>query len=123
MSKRLVDLHRKIAVLGDVGVGKSSLAERYTTGKFVDSYDPTIENTYSKTFMYNNKFTKMHLDIVDTAGISDYSSSLTRNSTVGIHCYVLVFSLTSRTSFDKIRVIYDLLMRYDLAFYGCYCDE
>lgn len=110
MSKRLVDLHRKIAVLGDVGVGKSSLAERYTTGKFVDNYEPTIEHTYSKTFMYNNKYTKMHLDIVDTAGVNDYSSSLTRYSTVGINCYIFVFSLSSKNSFDKIRVIYDLLM-------------
>ena len=40
---------RKIAVMGSRSVGKSSLAIQFAQGQFVDSYDPTIENTFNKT--------------------------------------------------------------------------
>ncbi|KAG9347791.1 hypothetical protein JZ751_003806, partial [Albula glossodonta] len=36
---------RKIAVLGYRSVGKSSLTIQFVEGQFVDSYDPTIENS------------------------------------------------------------------------------
>jgi Ras family protein len=106
---RIQDIHRKIAILGDVGVGKTSLAQRYTTGKFSDCYDPTIENCFSKIFLYNRN-TRLHLDIVDTAGINDYSSNLSRNATIGVHGYLLVFSLYSRPSLEKVKVIVNLLL-------------
>ncbi|XP_013399852.1 circularly permutated Ras protein 1-like [Lingula anatina] len=38
----------KVVVLGSGGVGKSSLTVRYTTDMFVESYDPTIEDSYRK---------------------------------------------------------------------------
>ncbi|EJD54588.1 ras-domain-containing protein [Auricularia subglabra TFB-10046 SS5] len=37
-----------IAVLGSGGVGKSALTISFTTNCFVDSYDPTIEDSYRK---------------------------------------------------------------------------
>lgn len=36
---------RKIAILGYRSVGKSSLTIQFVEGQFVDSYDPTIENS------------------------------------------------------------------------------
>jgi Ras family protein len=106
--RKIQDIYRKIAILGDVGVGKTSLAQRYATGKFSESYDPTIENCFSKSFLYN-KYTRLHLDIVDTAGVNDYSTNLSRNATVGVHGYLLVFSLYSRGSLEKVKIIVDLL--------------
>ncbi|KAK3592927.1 hypothetical protein CHS0354_011727 [Potamilus streckersoni] len=38
----------KIAILGSGAVGKSSITVRYTTGNFVDAYDPTIEDSFRK---------------------------------------------------------------------------
>ncbi|CAO2635058.1 GTP-binding protein Rheb, partial [Lemmus lemmus] len=39
---------RKITILGYRSVGKSSLTIQFVEGQFVDSYDPTIENTFTK---------------------------------------------------------------------------
>ena len=76
---------RKIAVLGSRSVGKdtahgfryklahmlpspgkSSLVVQYVDNNFVDSYYPTIENTFTKTIKYNG--VEFDCDIIDTAG-------------------------------------------------------
>ncbi|KAL9125946.1 MAG: hypothetical protein Q9217_004924 [Psora testacea] len=55
-----------MAVVGSRSVGKSSLTVRLCEGYFVDSYYPTIENTFSKIIRHkNNDFAT---EIVDTAG-------------------------------------------------------
>ncbi|KAG8138746.1 hypothetical protein E2320_001531 [Naja naja] len=57
---------RKIAILGYRSVGKSSLTIQFVEGQFVDSYDPTIENTFTKLITVNGQ--EYHLQVVDTAG-------------------------------------------------------
>ena len=98
---------RKIALLGFRAVGKSSLSTHFVQGTFGERYDPTIENTYHKTI----RFRRVHFatDIVDTAGMDEFSR-LSRNASVGVHGYVMVFSLISRQSFDKIRMINESLL-------------
>jgi GTPase SAR1 family protein len=46
--------------------GKSSLAVQFVENRFVDSYYPTIENTFSKTVRYKGQ--DYLTEIVDTAG-------------------------------------------------------
>lgn len=69
--------------------------------------DPTIENTHHKII----RFRKVHFatDILDTAGMDEYSS-ISRNASVGIHGYVLVFSTASRSSLDNVIKINDALL-------------
>lgn len=100
-------VHRKIAILGFRAVGKTSLTNAFVSGTFAENYDPTIENTHHKTI----RFRKVHFatDIVDTAGMDDYSS-LSRNASVGVHGYALVFSITSRQSFDRLNQINESLL-------------
>lgn len=101
-------VNRKIAVLGFRAVGKTSLTTTFVHGTFSDTYDPTIENTHHKTI----RFRRVHFatDIVDTAGMDEYSR-LSRNATVGVHGYVLLFSITSRQTFDRINLINESLMQ------------
>ena len=100
-------VHRKLAVLGFRAVGKSSLANSFVFGTFSEAYDPTIECTLHKTI----RFRKVHFatDIIDTAGMDEYSR-LSRNSSLGCHGYVLVFSIASRNSFDRITQVNDFLL-------------
>jgi SNF family Na+-dependent transporter len=42
----------------------------------------------------------------------DQFSQLKSHHAIGIHGYVLVYSITSRASFDMIQVIYDKIVNY-----------
>lgn len=48
-------------------------------------------------------------DIVDTAGMDEFSR-LSRNASLGVHGYVLVFSITNRQSFEMIQQVNDVLL-------------
>lgn len=98
---------RKVALLGYRSVGKSSLAIQFVQGQFVDSYDPTIENTFNKNIKLRNQ--DFEIAVVDTAGQDEYSIFPTQY-TVGIHGYVLVYSIESSKSFEIVQIIYEKIM-------------
>jgi Ras family protein len=100
---------RKIAVLGSRSVGKSSLVIQFIENHFVEPYYPTIENTFSKGVLY--KGVEYDCDIIDTAGQDEYSI-LNSKHAIGIHGYVLVYSVTSRRSFDMIKIVYDKIIDF-----------
>jgi len=100
---------RKIAVLGSRSVGKSSLVIQFIENHFVESYYPTIESTFAKSVNY--KGVEYDCDIIDTAGQDEYSI-LNSNHAIGIHGYVLVYSVTSRNSFDMIQIVYDKIVDF-----------
>ena len=47
-------------------LGKSSLTVQFVDGHFVESYYPTIENTFSKVIKYRGQ--EYATEIIDTAG-------------------------------------------------------
>jgi len=61
-----------LKVLGSGAVGKSALTIRLVTDNFLDEYDPTIEDSYRKQAVIDNKVAL--LDILDTAGQDEFSS-------------------------------------------------
>ncbi|KAG7347824.1 small GTP-binding domain protein [Nitzschia inconspicua] len=100
-------VHRKVAVLGYRAVGKTSLVNIFVTGSFSEQYEPTIESSWTKTI----RFRKVHFatDIVDTAGMDEFSR-LSRNASLGVHGYLLVFSISNRQSFEMIQQVNDVLL-------------
>ncbi|XP_034022567.1 ras homolog, mTORC1 binding like 1 [Thalassophryne amazonica] len=99
--------HRKIAVLGYRSVGKSSLTIQFVEGQFVDSYDPTIENTFNKMVSVCGQ--DFNLQLVDTAGQDEYSI-FPQSYSMDIHGYVLVYSVTSAKSFEVVQALHDKLL-------------
>ncbi|RAL08398.1 ras-domain-containing protein [Aspergillus homomorphus CBS 101889] len=73
------------------------------------SYYPTIENTFSRIIKYNGQ--DFATEIVDTAGQDEYSI-LNSKHFIGIHGYIIVYSLSSRQSFDMVRVIRDKILNH-----------
>jgi len=100
---------RKIAILGSRSVGKSSLTVQYCEGHFVESYYPTIENTFSHEIVYKGQ--TFLTEIIDTAGQDEYSM-LNSKHFIGIHGYMLVYSVASRQSFEMISIIRDKILNH-----------
>ncbi|KAK9352599.1 small GTPase superfamily [Lipomyces doorenjongii] len=98
---------RKIAVVGSRAVGKSSMTVQFVEEHFVESYYPTIENQFSKIIRYKGQ--DYATEILDTAGQDEFSIMNQKHS-IGVHGYVLVYSITSSSSFDMIRVIRDKIL-------------
>jgi Ras family protein len=88
---------------------KSSLAVQFVENRFVDSYYPTIENTFSKTVRYKGQ--DYLTEIVDTAGQDEYSI-LNSKHFIGIHGYMLVYAVSSLASFEMVQVIRDKILNH-----------
>eukprot|EP00824_Muranothrix_gubernata_P016662 TRINITY_DN34349_c0_g1_i1.p1 TRINITY_DN34349_c0_g1~~TRINITY_DN34349_c0_g1_i1.p1 ORF type:complete len:254 (-),score=32.03 TRINITY_DN34349_c0_g1_i1:29-790(-) len=99
--------NRKVAVLGFRAVGKSAVVIQFVEDHFVESYLPTIENTFRKVIKYRG--VEYQTDIVDTAGQDEYSIFHTQYS-IGVHGYVLVYSVVSRLSFEMTKTINEKLL-------------
>jgi len=98
----------KLAVVGSGGVGKSAIIIRYTQNRFVEGYDPTIEDYFKKTLTVDGG--RVSLDILDTAGQEEYASMLDQyiQSAEG---FVLVFAITDYESFEKVKELRDKIMK------------
>jgi Ras family protein len=98
---------RKIAIVGASAVGKSTVTVQFVEQHFVESYYPTIENQFSKPINY--KGIEYTTEIIDTAGQDEFSI-MSQKLLIGIHGYMLVYSVTSRASFDMIPIIRDKIL-------------
>lgn len=93
--------------MGYRSVGKSSITIQFVENQFVDSYDPTIENTFSRSVKYDN--VEYNLQIVDTAGQDEYSL-FPEAYTMDMNGYILVYSVNSNKSFEVVKVIHEKLL-------------
>ena len=100
--KKTCDLHFKVIVIGNSGVGKSCLSLKATQDIFKEDYISTIGfEFFSFNIKINNKIVK--LQIWDTCGQEIYRSLISgfyRSTQLGI----LVYSVTDRKSFEEIEV-------------------
>ena len=65
---------------------------------FVTDYDPTIEDSYQKQCVIDDKVAR--LDVLDTAGQEEFSAMREQYMRSG-EGFLLVFSLSDRRSFDE----------------------
>mmetsp|Transcript_13490 Transcript_13490/g.16097 ORF Transcript_13490/g.16097 Transcript_13490/m.16097 type:complete len:195 (-) Transcript_13490:248-832(-) len=101
-------LEYKLAVLGSGAVGKSALTIRLVTDNFLDEYDPTIEDSYRKQAVIDNKVAL--LDILDTAGQDEFSSMQDQWMRDG-KGFLLVYSIADRQSFEKVLELREKILR------------
>merc|ERR1712242_597859 len=98
----------KIVVLGGGGVGKSALTIRLVTNNFLEEYDPTIEDSYRKSVVIDDK--ACLLDILDTAGQEEFSSMQDQWMREG-QAFLVVYSITSRATFDEAIIMREKILR------------
>ena len=100
------DKQYKIVMLGSGAVGKSAITVQMVSGHFLSSYDPTIEDSYRTTININNK--DIILNIIDTAGQEEFYALRDQYIRSG-DGYIIVFSITSVTSFLEVNAIKEQL--------------
>jgi len=113
MEKEGVEIGRglrefKCVVMGSGGVGKSALTILNVSGVFVEKYDPTIEDTYRK--VYDLEGVQYVMEILDTAGTEQFTAQTDFYTRDG-HGFVLVYSITSMSSFAEIPGIIERVTR------------
>lgn len=90
----------KLIIIGDSGVGKTSLLLRFTDHIYTDSYVSTIGVDFKiNTLELDAKVIK--LQVWDTAGQERFKN-ITSSYYRGAHAIILVFDLTEPTSFANI---------------------
>jgi small GTP-binding protein len=93
----------KVVLIGESGVGKTSIISRYMTDKFSASLGSTPgANFTTKTVFLKDENQSIKFEIWDTAGQEKYralSKIFYKNSNVCI----LVYDITNKKSFDEIR--------------------
>ncbi|XP_035309494.1 GTPase KRas-like isoform X1 [Cricetulus griseus] len=90
----------KLVVVGADGVGKSALTIQLIQNLFVDEYDPTIEDSYRKQVVIDREI--CHLDILDTAGLEEYSAMRDQYMRTG-EGFLCVFATNNTKSFEAIH--------------------
>jgi GTPase KRas len=100
-------------------VGKSALTIQLIQSHFVDEYDPTIEgmrcpanpadpDSYRKQCVIDDEVAL--LDVLDTAGQEEYSAMREQYMRTG-EGFLLVYSITSRSSFEEISTFQQQILR------------
>ena len=116
----------KVTLVGDSGVGKSSIIGRYISGIFIgDSVSSSGSNYSQKIYEKNNK--KVRLNIWDTAGQEKFRS-LGRNFYKDAFIICIIFDITNKQTFDNVKEIwYPEIQKYGekyniLSLVGNKCD-
>jgi GTPase KRas len=89
----------KIAMIGDGGIGKTSIVYIFINQKNVQDLDPTIEDSFRKKIIVENQ--TFYLEIFDTAGSEEYGTHLDEHILQN-KAFVLVYSMTNKNSFEEI---------------------
>jgi GTPase KRas protein len=105
---RALSTEYKLVIVGGGGVGKSALTIQFIQQHFIDEYDPTIEDSYRKQVQIGDEICL--LDILDTAGQEEYSAMRDQYMRTG-QGFVMVYSITSRSSFDEITAFREQILR------------
>jgi GTPase KRas protein len=98
----------KLVVLGDGGVGKTALTIQLCLNHFVETYDPTIEDSYRKQVQIDGQ--SCMLEVLDTAGQEEYIALRDQWIRDG-EGFVLVYSISSRSSFARIQRFHSQIQR------------
>ena len=97
-------------LLGDAGVGKSSIILRYTKNEFNSQMVSSIGVDFkTKDIIVNNK--KVKLQLWDTAGHERFRT-ITTSYYRGAHGIATVFDLTNRESFEHVEKWLEEINKY-----------
>ena len=93
----------KVVLVGETGVGKTSIIQRYLLNSFTETLPSTVTSSYSYKLLEYPKFKKsISFDIWDTAGQEQYRS-VAKNFYINAAIAILVYDIRRRDSFEAIK--------------------
>jgi len=98
----------RVVLVGEGGVGKSCLTIQFISEKFVEEYDPTMEDSYRKQVTVDGE--ECLLDIFDTAGQEDFSAVRDQYMRTG-DGFLCVYSIILAPSFVSVRSFHEHILR------------
>ena len=96
------EIEIKVCLLGDVSVGKTSIASRYCKNTFSDLYINTIGGAYQQQSVSLNNGTKIRLHIWDTSG-QDRFRSMTNLYYQDAQVAILTYDVTNEESLESLN--------------------
>ena len=104
----------KLSLIGDGGVGKTSMVHRYVHGIFEANYKATIGTYISKKECeFKELGTSIRFMIWDLAGQSQFER-LWPDYLTDSRAGIIVFDITNRESFEHVKKWYDIITRVAL---------
>ena len=101
----------KLSLIGDGGVGKTSMAQRYVHGVFKADYKATIGTFISKKECQFEKLnTSVKFIIWDLAG-QDQFQRLWPDYMTETRAGIIIFDITNKESFENIKKWYEIITR------------
>eukprot|EP01122_Echinamoeba_exundans_P011765 TRINITY_DN4794_c0_g1_i1.p1 TRINITY_DN4794_c0_g1~~TRINITY_DN4794_c0_g1_i1.p1 ORF type:complete len:210 (-),score=32.01 TRINITY_DN4794_c0_g1_i1:65-694(-) len=107
------DLEIKMIVIGDSGVGKSSLLMRFDEDKFTPNFISTIGIDVRDKYI-TMKGKKVKLRCWDSAGQERFKN-ITANYYRGVHGVLLVYNVTDMESFKNVLVWAESMANYETS--------
>jgi len=98
----------RVVLVGIGGVGKSCLTIQFIADRFVEDYDPTLEDSYRKQVTVDGE--ECLLDIFDTAGQEDFSAVRDQYMRTG-DGFLCVYAVTLKNSFDEVATFHEHILR------------
>ncbi|KAL3277095.1 hypothetical protein HHI36_012453 [Cryptolaemus montrouzieri] len=106
----LKDKKIRITVVGDGGIGKTSMLIAYKDKTFDDSqYTPTVFDVYSMTVPINNENCTVILS--DTAGQEEFDK-LRKFAYKNVDVFILCYAINERNSFENVRTQWNPEIRH-----------
>jgi len=101
--KKIRKMKTKVVLVGDSGVGKTCLIQRYVNDKYSDNTESTSASTYTYKIVEYKEYNKsVSLDIWDTAGQELYRA-LARNFYLNASIGILVYDVRRKATFESIK--------------------
>ena len=99
----------KIILLGDTGVGKSSIIKRYIEDSFEENLSSTIGSNFLEK-IEKIKGQKVRLEVWDSAGQEEFRS-VTKLFVKNSKIIILVYNVTQKLSFEGLNYWYDFIQK------------
>ncbi|EGG10830.1 uncharacterized protein MELLADRAFT_102992 [Melampsora larici-populina 98AG31] len=96
-----------IVIVGDGGVGKSSMTLRYIKDEYNDTYDPTIDDSFLFTTMVDN--VQWQIEILDTAGQEEYRGLWVEHAISQGDAFVVTYAINSIGSFNAVPSFLEII--------------